>query len=170
MILEVNNTFDERRMYLLKSQGSTEGNGIPTVPLEDTPSHALKFSNGWKKDFHVSPFNDREGSYTLTATDPLASLKKGRGEVIDNLIQLKTPDGKTKIVARVFSKGTKDPYQMKSLELFIFLAQWFWVGFLTFPRIIRQAWTLYFKKRLDMWFRPEILPSSIGRRHTAEEA
>lgn len=170
MILEVNNTFGERRLYLLKSQGSTKGDGIPTVAKEDAPVDAIKFSNAWEKDFHVSPFNDREGSYSLTATDPVASLTKGDGEIIDNLIQLKTPDGKTKLVARVFSMGTKDPATIGNYELFIFLTQWFWVGFVTFPRILRQAWTLYFKKRLQLWFKPEILPSSIGRRHTEEEA
>ncbi|KIW61254.1 hypothetical protein PV05_01399 [Exophiala xenobiotica] len=155
MILEVNNTFDERRTYFL----ARNPNG------EDLESS--KFKNHWEKDFHVSPFNDRDGSYSLAATDPFES---GTATSIDNNIVLNAPDGKPKIVARVFSTQPGiDPSKMTAVQCLFFVARWWWVGLMTSPRILRQARVLWVKK-LQLFYRPEVLQSSIGRTETAEEA
>lgn len=176
MILEVNNTFDERRIYLLRATETVSQQ--PPLPHGDatdedktaTPSTAVKFSNSWEKDFHVSPFNSRKGTYALTAVDPVENLNQSNKKVIDNIIILKSSKDHPKLVARLFSEGSaKDASTISHVELAIFLARWFWVGFMTFPRIIREASKLYFKRGLHVWFRPEILPSSIGRNHTKTE-
>lgn len=176
MILEVNNTFDERRIYLLKATETVSQQ--PPLPNGDAidedeeaaPSKAVKFTNSWEKDFHVSPFNSRKGKYALTAVDPVANLHQPDKKLIDNTIVLKSSKDHVKLVARLFSEGSaKDPSTISNLELAIFLARWFWVGFMTFPRIIREAFKLYFRRGLNVWFRPEILPSSIGRNHTKTE-
>ncbi|KAK5294330.1 hypothetical protein LTR99_009728 [Exophiala xenobiotica] len=156
MILEVNNTFDERRIYFLrrKPQG------------EDLQSS--KFKNDWEKDFHVSPFNDREGLYSLAAIDPFE--QPGTPTNIDNTIVLSAPDGKPKIVARVFSTQPGiDPSKMTTLQCLSFVARWWWVGLMTNPRILREARVLWVKK-LQLFYRPEVFQSSIGRTETAEEA
>ncbi|KAK8207937.1 hypothetical protein M8818_004190 [Zalaria obscura] len=179
MVLEVNNTFDERRMYLLDAQGqgplSPPDNDLQEATrATDEPelsSKAVKFSNVWDKDFHVSPFNSRKGSYSLTATDPLAeSHSKGKDKMIDNLIVLHSSKHHPKLLARVFSSGPpQNPATLSRLNLIPFLLRWCWVGFMTFPRILREAAKLYFKRGLHVWFRPEVLASSIGRRHSGEE-
>ncbi|KAG5949285.1 hypothetical protein E4U53_005928 [Claviceps sorghi] len=50
-----------------------------------------------------------------------------------------------------------------------FLSKWFWVGFATYPRIVREAITLFFKRKLHVWYRPEPLKESFGRHATSNE-
>lgn len=174
MILEVNNTFDERRLYLLKAEGKpNDDDDVRELADETTeppkPVHTVKFSNVWKKDFHVSPFNDRSGSYSLVASNPLDSVLTG-DRMIDNTIVLRTPEGHAKLVARVYSEGPpKDPAKLGALSLVRVLFAWSWTGFVTFPRILREAWKLYFRRGLNVYFRPEVANTSIGRQHSHEE-
>ncbi|KAK8182887.1 hypothetical protein BC567DRAFT_192814 [Phyllosticta citribraziliensis] len=159
MVLEVNNTFDERRMYLLKAADNTS---------EKRDSNAMKFVETWPKDFHVSPFNSRKGSYALTARDPF--FGSPQTPKFDNSIVLNSSEGRAKLVARVFSeKSPLDPRTATKSDSFSFISKWWWVGFMTFPRILRQASKLYFRRKLDIFFRPEILPTSVARQPTAEE-
>lgn len=159
MILEVNNTFDERRMYFLDhdhNRGSNEAQKSNT-------SHA-KFKGSWRKDFHVSPFNSREGLYTLEASDPL-----GTGSV-SNMINLVSTEGHCKLQAKLVSgEPAIDPDTMTAYGKFGFLASWWWVGFVTFPLILKEAVALFFQRRLRVWLKPEPLKESIGRRATAME-
>ncbi|KAK3685903.1 hypothetical protein B0T22DRAFT_429924 [Podospora appendiculata] len=164
MILEVNNTFDERRMYLLtpkddsSSQIAGESKGIEQNP---PPRTVLKQS--WPKDFHVSPFNSRQGSYSLTAVDPLSPFMQGTGP-LTNTINLVSSKGHGKLVARLIPDGDAvDPATMTFYHKFRFLAAWGWVGFATFPRIVKEAGLLFFRRKLHVWFKPEPLKESIGR-------
>ncbi|KAH0198053.1 DUF1365-domain-containing protein, partial [Aureobasidium melanogenum] len=168
MVLEVNNTFGERRLYFLKAEEKATDDSVPDG--FEAPAKATKFTNSWTKDFHVSPFNSRKGTYSLTAADPVAALKSG-SKVLDNLVVLNSSQAQAKLVARVYSDNDyMDPTAMSTSQILKTLASWFWVGFLTFPRILTQAYKLYFKRKLHVWFRPEVLASSIGRTHTSSEA
>lgn len=161
MILEVNNTFDERRMYFMQQADPLSSDGQPTNRKDI-------FSHSWSKDFHVSPFNDREGVYTLKAHDPFAPRLTGQGQ-IDNTITLLSPDRKPKLVARVFSAHQSIPASsVGRLQAIRFLSQWWWVGFATNVRILHEARKLWTKK-LQVYYRPEVISTSIGRRATSEE-
>ncbi|KAL2045560.1 hypothetical protein N7G274_001988 [Stereocaulon virgatum] len=165
MILEVNNTFDERRMYFLKDSG------IEAIDNGNGENHitSAKFANTWTKDFHVSPFNSRKGSYSLAALDPFSAYLNNKGPV-DNTITLSSSKAHSKLVARIFSTSTSlDPSSLTKLGILRFLASWWWVGLVTFPRIVREAGKLFFKRKLHVWFRPEVLKDSIGRIETPEE-
>ncbi|KAK5057501.1 hypothetical protein LTR84_011501 [Exophiala bonariae] len=152
MILEVNNTFDERRMYFL-----------PRHDLADAQT-STRFVQQWGKDFHVSPFNDREGSYSLSAVDPFESHHQ-----IDNNIVLSSEDGKPKVIARVYStKPGLIPASMSAFDTISFLARWGWVGFMTNPRILREARVLW-AKGLQVFYRPEVMKTSISRNPSIEE-
>ena len=50
-----------------------------------------------------------------------------------------------------------------------FVSLWWWVGFVTFPRIVKEAAKLFFKRKLHVWYRPEVLHTSIGRTATIYE-
>ena len=183
IILEVNNTFDERRMYFLKDCNDTAPGQAPSDraprPGNDNPTQnsgaqhdgartidepSTRFTNSWSKDFHVSPFNSRKGSYTLSAYDPLS-----QGEV-NNTITLSSSKGHPKLIARVFSTGASiDPTSMGTLGSLRFVAVWCWVGFVTFPRIVREAAKLFFRRRLRVWYRPEVMRGSMGRHETGDE-
>ena len=187
MILEVNNTFDERRMYFLKNavsekgiSGDRKGNAVAErgnqngsqdqkSPVENVPG---RFTNSWPKDFHVSPFNSRKGAYSLSATDPFfPHLSSGAGTaLVNNTITLRSSKQHPKLIARVFSSSDSiDPYKLKGWGTFRFIAAWWWVGFVTFPRIVREAGKLFFRRKLHVWYRPEVLKDSIGRNETEDE-
>ena len=186
MILEVNNTFDERRVYFLKQDGNSSSalpndNVIDSADLEKFPMEIQsiqtvaqynddgKFRDTWIKDFHVSPFNSRKGSYSLSAFDPFFPRMIGSG-AINNTITLRSSQGYIKLIARIFSTNAAiDPSILTVLERLRFVWLWWWVGLVTFPRIIREAGKLFFIKRLHVWFRPEVLKGSIGRRETRDE-
>jgi DUF1365 family protein len=167
MILEVNNTFDERRLYLLRP-GSIDKDLEPTDG--EQTDNALYFKETWQKDFHVSPFNSRKGTYSLRAIDPLAAFEQYGHVKVDNTIVLRSDKNHPKLVARVFSTDPPtSAVTIDNLALLKFVASWWWVGFVTFPRIVSQAFKLFFKKKLHVWFRPEVTPTSIGRIYTDEE-
>lgn len=178
MILEVNNTFGERRMYLL--DGSSPSSPPRTSDSEQTsgsegqesqvPVEAKsKFTDVWMKDFHVSPFNSRKGSYALKAQNPFPCVDYGN-PMIDNTITLKSSKDHGKLVARLYSTGKAiDTDQLGLFGTMRFILSWWWVGFVTFPRIIREAFKIFFKRKLHVWFRPEVLTSSVGRLPTSAE-
>ncbi|KAL7623444.1 hypothetical protein AAE478_007126 [Parahypoxylon ruwenzoriense] len=171
IILEVNNTFDERRMYFLTADddagGLIEGSENDAV-VGDTRTQtggpsSKPLRRTWPKDFHVSPFNSRKGAYTLAAHDPLLRNTEGRGP-INNTINLISSKNHAKLAALIFSEGDAiDPMEMTVLQKFKFLASWWWVGFVTFPRILKEATLLFFRRKLHVWYRPEPLKTSIGR-------
>lgn len=167
IVLEVNNTFDERRPYLVLRDFSSDSKSLLGSESHATPPSRVKGS--WPKDFHVSPFNSRKGAYSLLANDPLGPGMEGfRG--IDVTINLSSSKGHAKLVARLFSHGEAvDPDSMTSLCKARFLFRWFWVGFATFPRIVKEAASLFFKRKLHVWYRPEPLKESLGRHATKTE-
>ena len=188
MILEVNNTFDERRMYFLKGPAARDkGKDTPSMDVnhtskwcrsqeaenpqvvKDINGNSDKFINTWAKDFHVSPFNSRKGSYALAAHDPHFPRMEGKGPV-DNVITLSSSTQHMKLVARVFStQPSMQPSEMTFMRMVRFLLSWWWVGFVTFPRIVKEAGKLFFRRKLHIWYRPEVLQDSIGRKETSEE-
>jgi DUF1365 family protein len=159
MILEVNNTFDEKRIYFMERE---------KVQDEQVMQGKDTFLHSWKKDFHVSPFNDRDGNYSLNASDPFAPDMAGDG-YIDNTITLFSSDGRPKVVARVSS--AEPPIiasNVNRIQALQFVCKWWWVGFMTNARIVREARKLWMKN-LQVFYRPEVMKTSIGRRATAEE-
>ena len=164
MIVEVSNTFDERRIYLLQPQLSTL-----SLEKELNSSLAIKFTGNWAKNFHVSPFNPREGRYTLVAND-IRPFEESANSRVSNNITLISSHGHPKLNARMFSTSPPlDPAALSINQFFQLLLQRSWIGSLTFPRILRQAWRLYFQVNLPVWCRPEVTGDSISRRRTKSE-
>ncbi|KAL6721362.1 hypothetical protein ACLMJK_000465 [Lecanora helva] len=189
MILEVNNTFDEKRIYFLKNietmafgpksdKRPERSPEIPAfimkqkIPVYKSPGD---FTAAWSKDFHVSPFNSRKGTYSLAATDPFANhLKNGNLKAscgkVNNTVTLSSSKNHPKLVARILStSGSIDPYSLGEWKIVKFVFLWFWVGLVTFPRILWEAGKLFFLRRLHVWFRPEVLKDSMGRNETDDE-
>lgn len=162
IVLEVNNTFDERRPYLLVRDVTQE-------PRHITPGQRRRIKGTRVKDFQVSPFNSREGYYSVQTSDPLGPEMDGfRG--IDVTIILNSSNDQPKLIARLFSNGPAvDPALLGPLAKFTFLARWFWVGFATLPRIFWQAAVLLYRLKLDMLSKPEPLVGTLGRRATSVE-
>ncbi|RCI16208.1 hypothetical protein L249_1870 [Ophiocordyceps polyrhachis-furcata BCC 54312] len=144
IIAEVNNTFDERRLYLFPaSQGSAQ-------TLE--------------KDFHVSPFSSRKGSYALSVTDPDVSHE------IALRVTLRSSKGHAKLVARWWSLGPSiDPLALSAVESLWLLMSWGPTVLTTFVKIVTNAIILAQVHKLSIWYRPEPKESTIGRQPVAAE-
>ena len=174
MILEVNNTFDERRVYLLKADGANSAefgvaNGYEKLSRAD--AKVAHFTDVWNKDFHVSPFNSLKGSYSLRAADPLAAYQETGQVHIDNTIVLRSSKHSPKLVAKVSSEGyPQEADTISPIILARFVLSWWWVGLVTFPRIVWEAQKLFFRRKLHVWYRPEVAEASIGRSYTDDEA
>lgn len=175
MILEVNNTFGERRIYLLNgtiasSPPQPAGSTIEEEVGQNVPlGSKARFTDAWMKDFHVSPFNSRKGSYTLKAQDPFPSPDYD-DPMIDNTITLKSSKDHAKVIARLNCVGKPlDPDEFGLLDASWFVLMWWWVGLVTFPRIVREAGNLFYKRSLHVWFRPEVITPSLGRLPSSSE-
>lgn len=167
VIVEVNNTSDERRMYFLTPAAAGK---CGQIEVADSPHNANSrrfnapvFEQEWPKDFHASPFNSRKGSYSLSIVNLLDALSEG-SDPIDSTITLKSSKGHEKIVARLVSDGQPvDPSIMTVVQKIRFLLSWWWVGFVTFPRMVRQAGHLWFQRKLHIWCRPVPLENALAR-------
>lgn len=153
MILEVNNTLGERRLYYLQ-------------PEHESNNNSQRFIFTWNKDFHVSPFNyhiDTDESYSVTTIDIHRTRK------LDVTIVLRQgTDKKPKIVSRVFSEQVVDPAKLTAWQKVLFLLQYGWIGYLTEPRILLQARKLWMKS-LKVFVWPEPLQETMPRAATASE-
>lgn len=129
-----------------------------------------QITGSWDKDFHVSPFNSRKGSYSLLARDPLnTSMSKFHG--LDVTIRLSSSKEHSKLVARLFGDGPPvDARELSAFQTVKFVMSWCWIGFVTFPRIVKEAAALFFKRSLHVWYRPEPLKTTLGRVATSVEA
>ncbi|GKZ23417.1 hypothetical protein AbraIFM66951_009698 [Aspergillus brasiliensis] len=157
VILEVNNNFGERHMYLL-STGSSEGTSV--ADPADQPSTTKRFASTWPKTFHVSPFNPREGmAYTLTTADPLRCEKP-----IDSRIVL-VASQRVHLIASIRATGPAiRPAALSAYQRSQLIISWGWVGALTEPRIYFQAAKLHVQRRLRVWSLPVPLETTISRR------
>ena len=146
MISEVNNTFDERRMYfhpfnMNQPDDGHDGDEGPAPEHDDTTIFRPRppprdFKHVWCKDFHVSPFNSRKGTYSLSACNPFRprSMEEA-GEsrpFVDIKATLLSSKGRPKMTARLWSTSARlDPTAMSILDSIIFLSSWWWVGLMT---------------------------------------
>lgn len=130
VVTEVNNTFGERHVYVLKEPQDTAA--YPAVYTTD-------------KKFHVSPFNDVSGSYELSFSEP--------GDDIDIRVTL-IRDGDRIFSARL--SGEARPLTTGRQLSVIFKHPL--IPRLTMARIYWEAAKLYFLRKLS--YHPKPLPSS----------
>lgn len=169
MILEVNNTNDERRIYFLSPTSTI----IP--PKDPGKANGVRYAGTWEKDFYVSTFNDQSGKYSAAIYDPLAPNMSNQSPGINTTITLSTSDPdsdpKPMLIARLYSTTPAlDPEAMSVLEKSRFLMNWWWVGYMTFfPRTVFEAYRLFFRKGVEWVSRPEPRRETMPRHANREE-
>ncbi|KAK8088107.1 hypothetical protein PG997_003068 [Apiospora hydei] len=157
MVLEVNNTFGERHMYFVTADEVTNELEDATAGLE--ASGADHDGKGG-----IPSANHKLQQRVIPKDFP-------RTGKINNTITLNSSKEHAKMVARVFSEGDPmDPITMSSWQKLKFLAAWWWVGLVTFPRIVKEAGVLFFQRKLHVWYRPEPRKRSIARKADETEA
>lgn len=127
ILTQVNNTFGEMHLYL------------HSQPARPSDSGHLIFNKA--KEFHVSPFFSRNGTYLFQLTEP--------GQTLDNQIHL-YQDEQLMLIARLH--GQAEPLTNKNL-LRTIIKQPIRAS-LTMPRIHWQAARLYWQKKLPVYDRP----------------
>lgn len=127
IVLEINNTFAERHVYIFERENAEEING------------SLQFRVN--KNFHVSPFFKREGEYQMRF--------KIADDAIDIAMNLQQ-SGKVVFSSRLKLLAIKDTSQAGNLDLVATLFD----SVLTLPRIYFQAVILFFVRRLKVIPKP----------------
>jgi hypothetical protein len=102
----------------------------------------------------VSPFNDRLGTYTVSVRAPFSH---GRSGVVLPLVRVRlhTPSGTLKLSASLRARNAA-PFKTKTV--LAALATHPFILFLTLPRILYEAVVLHYRRRLNVYKRPEPKP------------
>ncbi|MBC8469090.1 MAG: DUF1365 family protein [Planctomycetes bacterium] len=128
VLAEVHNTFRETHLYVLKDPHVQSETSCFEIP----------------KAFHVSPFFDLSGKYNIRFKDD--------GQKIDICVKLNKSECGEKPV--FFAKLTGEGRPLTPYTLYRTLLKYPFNAVLNMPRIIRQALTLYFKKKLPVFSKP----------------
>jgi len=126
VVAEVNNTFGERHLYILR-------------PDAAAPGFPLKFRH--PKQFHVSPFNDRRGHYEFKLSE--------LGPQLRIVITLVRDDRK---ILTAILRGESVP--LTSRTLLGAVARHPFRIIAAFPRILAQAVRLKFRRHLPVYTKP----------------
>ncbi|KAF5389097.1 hypothetical protein D9757_004910 [Collybiopsis confluens] len=158
VVLEVHNTFGETHIYFMR----------PGVEEESLSVLQCIYDHRWTfpRAFHVSPFNDRKGFYTVSIKLP--TIPEDPKPVV--IIQLREPDvnstpGNTKITAILRTTSALPLVSsLSAVRDVLFTLMLLPLSlFLSFSRILYQAWVLHYRKRnmendhydLKVYLRPE---------------
>lgn len=136
VVTEVHNTFGESHVYLL-------------LKPEKTEKGFIEYRHN--KEFHVSPFNNLDGHYSFLFSEP--------GETIDIRIVLHR-EGRKILTARL----TGEPAPLTAGSLGAVIRRFPLTTLLTVSRIYREAFKLFFFRKLGYHPKPEPGSSmTIGR-------
>jgi Protein of unknown function (DUF1365) len=120
-------------------------------------SHFFRsFDHQWSfpRAFHVSPFNDRLGTYTVSVRAPLPHGDSGIALPMIR-IRLHSPAGPLKFSASLLARHAA-PF--KATTVLAALVTHPFILFLTLPRILYQAAVLHYRRHLNVYKRPEPKP------------
>ncbi|KAL6921980.1 hypothetical protein FSST1_006006 [Fusarium sambucinum] len=163
IIAEMHNIFGERHSYFAAPNFEAEAKHIQDGNLDNQELKPAQVNAMVQKEFHISPFNSRKGSYSILASDPLGPEMCGfRG--LDITINLFSSKGYKKLVAKLVSENWAiDPREMSVTQKVGFILNWFGSAVATFPRFIKESAVLLFRHNLHVWYRPEPRKNSMGR-------
>lgn len=125
----------------------------------------------FRREFHVSPFNDRSGFYTVSVKNPSHSPTAALSDAL--------PPPRPTVSVHLYTPSTSNALVPDKLKLTALLrptsatpltttatlhalARAPFVLMFTLPRILYLAWILHYYKRLDVFLRPEPLPAKQG--------
>ncbi|PYH93092.1 hypothetical protein BO71DRAFT_455824 [Aspergillus ellipticus CBS 707.79] len=188
LIMEANNSYGERNTTFFRVDAGNSENSIPyhdkitqmipartansmlqQVSLITSTSKAKMYKGKWTKDCFLSPFEKLEGYFTTTCSDPCNPHSETKGPLHSNTT-LYAPDGRPKIVSRLYSCGDSlDPLSASPSDLVRFIWRWGHIGALSKPRIIYEALRVRFRGKLTYLQKPEIRDTNVPRAETNSE-
>ncbi|KAH9943764.1 hypothetical protein B0H21DRAFT_810161 [Amylocystis lapponica] len=156
VVLEIHNTFGERHVHVLE---------VGTAEDAISPQG---FDHQWTfaREFHVSPFNDRSGFYTISISNPwrLRAPHTTSSPLPHPVIRihLHTANpaspacpGALKLMAVL---RTTRAEELTSPNMLRALASQPFALLLSMARIVYHAWILHYRRNLDVYVRPDPLP------------
>ena len=135
MIAEVNNTFNERRIYFIPPHQSPRDR-VHLLGPEGSMSAWFQ-SVSFEKDFHVSPFSSRKGTYTVTARNLLQYPSKAKDEPpgrydvpLDIKVRLCSSQNFLKLYARTWcsQNDVLDPENLSYWDVVRIIWVWLRIG------------------------------------------
>ncbi|KAJ6256255.1 hypothetical protein Dda_9090 [Drechslerella dactyloides] len=148
-ILEVKNTFQESHAYLLPRKGSK---------TNEKENERYLYTHTFRKDFHISPFNQRTGAYRVDVLDP---VQKGR---FDMKVSLLEDSGKRRMTVHTKSRGESlDILAATWVDVVRMVFMWALCGFLVVPRTFKECWRIFKSRNTEIYERPEPLSTSKAR-------
>ncbi|KAL7754138.1 hypothetical protein RI367_000118 [Sorochytrium milnesiophthora] len=145
VLLEVNNTFNERHIYVC-----CNANRIEKVRKGYTDGYRIE------RSFHVSPFNDRSGLYYTHVLSPYDTTR------LDiRLVMYRTDGGSHAEPSRehkhLVAVLQGEAFALNTANLGLCALQYPFTVFLTVPRIMYEAACLAYSQKLWIFARPEPL-------------
>lgn len=188
MIMEINNSFYEKRNVFFRLEGDDHSVDTPENTTEtmfkvaakgSRELHELRFisskprskhyKGSWEKLIFASPFEKVEGSMSASFVDPLQPEPNPKGPLQSTLSSL-TPDGKVKVTSRLSSWSQPvSPLSGPSWDIANFLLRWTHVGVLSAARIVKEALRIRLRGNLEYLQRPEVRRGSAPRKETEVE-
>ncbi|OJJ48129.1 hypothetical protein ASPZODRAFT_140459 [Penicilliopsis zonata CBS 506.65] len=187
VIMEINNSFDEKRnvLFEVRRSGSDEHDPVKSAALagekeEDLDAagmiHSLPsvpisafYQGSWEKHVYASPFEKVEGSIATRFLDPLQESSWSAAVSLSNTTSI-SPAGDAKLTTRISCRERPlDPVRSTALSLVWFLVRWTLPITLTTPRIIFQALRIEYLGLMKMLDKPVIQRGSVPRRASAIE-
>ncbi|KGO72221.1 Protein of unknown function DUF1365 [Penicillium expansum] len=185
MIMEINNSFDEKRNVLFQLQPEYM---TPTTKMDDSAKEPIyldqkktvlslpslstaRFYKGiWEKHIFASPFEKVEGSISTRFMDPLQEFPFNPTDSIANVVSVGL-QGESKMITRISCREPPvDPVNVTTTHLVKSILLWTVPGTLTTPRILFQALKIqYVQGLMQMMDRPVIQPGSVARHPTSIE-
>lgn len=182
MIMEINNSFYEKRNVFFRLTGDERPTACQPSPTEVTsafikdthdmvsltflpPSTQNKnYKGSWEKLIFGSPFEKVGGLMTAKFIDPLV------GPTLHSNLSSNAADGQVKVTSRLASWGEPiDPVTATSYSVAKSIARWTHVGAVSAPRVVYEGLRVRFRGNLQYLQRPEVRIGSVPRKETEVE-
>ncbi|CAK47217.1 uncharacterized protein An18g01440 [Aspergillus niger] len=188
VIMEINNSFDEKRNVLFKVRRTRIYTESPEKGFEQLldckeehldedkrvfsliPQHGkYAYKATWKKEIFSSPFEKVGETVSSTFLDPVVPSSWSGNRSLSNTTTF-DPSGAPRMIARLWCKVPPiDPGKASSFQIFSILLIWTVNVTLATPRILFQAIRLHVMNLMRMMEHPDVRPGSEPRRPSKGE-
>lgn len=183
VILEINNSYWEKRNILLRVRPTSDKLAIPPEAsgtaeyldaaqlVQSLPSapRASFYSGIWHKYIFASPFEKVDGVVSNRMMDPLQPASWKANASFSNMTTMEE-SGEVRMATRLTCDGPPiDPTQMNAFDVAKFVLCWTLPGMLTTPEIIFKALKIRLTGMMKMNSKPPVRSGSVGRHITKLE-
>jgi DUF1365 family protein len=108
-----------------------------------------------KRTFHVSPFNDRLGIYKMLCKDPSSGYLDMR------IIMYADQENESQLKKKMVATVSGPSYILSMNSVLYAIIKYPYDIFLTFPRILKEAYKLHYTKKLGIYHRPTPIEGTV---------